>query len=618
MMRTLSVRTRILILIAAVFLPTACAAIFGISSVYQRETLAAYDRLQAITRAVSLIVDRELTSRAAIARTLGASPAIAQGDLRAFYEEGSRAVAGTDNWVVLVSQDQQVVNTRYPFGEWPKERLNHAAATGDRRPGSCLAAFRLASAPDLPTLAVYARAGDPDQPVEYNVAVGFRPAAFQNVLQQQLFPKGWIASIVDTKQVVVARQPDADVWIGHETAGPFRDLIKNKPEGYADLQTLDGQDAVVFYSTSPVSGWVVSIGVPKVLLAQGAHRATEELSIAALIAAILIMLAGAWAVRTIGGPIQRVELMARELSADHVPQPVSTGLVETDHVAQVLRDAAERFQQINSELERRVEEAVARATEAQTLLLQTQKHEAIGRLSGGVAHDFNNMLQTLSTALHVLGIVTTDERGKKMLDAANRAVGKAAQLVQQMLVFGRAQPLTPKVIEFSNFLIRSQELLTRALGNGIVVDASLAADLRPLLVDETQLELALLNLAFNSRDAMPAGGNLTIQALNRDLEEANPLELPPGRYVELRVVDTGEGGRERRAREGVRALFHHQAGWQGQWSWSGAGAVLRAAVRRSSHHQQRTATRHHRVDAAACSICGCPRSERGRCRRIGG
>jgi CheY-like chemotaxis protein len=74
-----------------------------------------------------------------------------------------------------------------------------------------------------------------------------------------------------------------------------------------------------------------------------------------------------------------------------------------------------------------------------------------------------------------------------------------------------------------------------------VVDASLAADLRPLLVDETQLELALLNLAFNSRDAMPAGGNLTIAALNRDLEEGNTLELPPGRYVELRVVDTGEG-----------------------------------------------------------------------------
>ena len=185
--------------------------------------------------------------------------------------------------------------------------------------------------------------------------------------------------------------------------------------------------------------------------------------------------------------------------------------------------------------------AVARATEAQTLLLQTQKHEAIGRLSGGVAHDFNNMLQTLSTALHVLGVVTTDERGKKMLDAANRAVGKAAQLVQQMLVFGRAQPLTPKVIEFSNFLIRSQELLTRALGNGIVVAASLAADLRPLLADETQLELALLNLAFNSRDAMPSGGNLLIEALNRDLDEGNTLDLPPGRYVELRVVDTGEG-----------------------------------------------------------------------------
>jgi signal transduction histidine kinase/CheY-like chemotaxis protein len=539
-MRTLSVRTRILILIAAVFLPTVCAAIFGIRSVYQRETVAAYDRLQAITRAVSLIADRELTSRAAIARTLSASPAIAQGDLRAFYDEGSRAVAGTDNWVVLVSQTEQVVNTRYPFGEGPKERIDHAPPlVADDK--IIFSGFTVGRRTGLPTLAVYARAGDASAPVQYNVAVGFRPAAFQNVLQQQLFPKGWIASIVDTKQVVVARLPDPDLWIGHETAGPFRGLIKNKAEGYADLRTLDGQDAVVFYSTSPVSGWVVSIGVPKVLLAQGAHRATEELSIAAAMAALLIMLAGVWAVRTIGGPIQRVELMARELSAEHVPEPVSTGLVETDHVAQVLRDAAARFQQINSELERRVEEAVARATEAQTLLLQTQKHEAIGRLSGGVAHDFNNMLQTLSTALHVLGIVTTDERGKKMLDAANRAVGKAAQLVQQMLLFGRAQPLTPKVIEFSNFLIRSQELLTRALGNGIVVDASLAADLRPLLVDETQLELALLNLAFNSRDAMPAGGNLTIAALNRDLEEGNTLELPPGRYVELRVVDTGEG-----------------------------------------------------------------------------
>jgi CheY-like chemotaxis protein len=97
------------------------------------------------------------------------------------------------------------------------------------------------------------------------------------------------------------------------------------------------------------------------------------------------------------------------------------------------------------------------------------------------------------------------------------------------------------VVEFSNFLIKSQELLSRALGNGILVEASIAPDLRALMVDETQLELALLNLAFNSRDAMPRGGHLMIEASNRDVVEDDDLHVPKGEYVEIRVVDSGEG-----------------------------------------------------------------------------
>jgi signal transduction histidine kinase/ActR/RegA family two-component response regulator len=539
-MRALSVRARILILIAAVFLPTVCAAIWGITRVYQRETEAAYDRLQGVTRAMALVVDRELSSRAAIARTLAASRTINGNDLEAFKIEADRAVTGSQDWVVLVDQQHQLVNTGDPEPLKAQQRMNQSVplVTDDH---VFFSGLRVGSRTGLPLLAVYARVADPSGITKYNVAVGFRPAVFQKLLAQQLLPRGGIVSIVDTQQVVVARLPDPERWIGHATVEAFRDMVRAKPEGNTELQTFDGVSAVAFWSTAPLSGWVVTLAVPKETLTLGAHQETLELGIVAAAAGLLIILAGVWAVRTIGGPIQRVELMARELAEEKVPAVVPTGLIETDNVAVVLRDAGERFQRINADLEERVAEAVERATQAQILLLQTQKHEAIGRLSGGVAHDFNNMLQTLSTALHVLGVVTTDERGKKMLDAANRAVGKAAQLVQQMLVFGRAQPLTPTVVQFSNFLIKSQELLSRALGNGILVDASIAADVRALMVDETQLELALLNLAFNSRDAMPRGGRLAIEASNRDLEVGNDWQLPAGRYVEIRVVDSGEG-----------------------------------------------------------------------------
>jgi CheY-like chemotaxis protein/two-component sensor histidine kinase len=171
--------------------------------------------------------------------------------------------------------------------------------------------------------------------------------------------------------------------------------------------------------------------------------------------------------------------------------------------------------------------------EAQAKLFEARKHEAIGRLTGGVAHDFNNLLQTIQMGLEVVHRSVGEGRHTRALQAALAACGKAADQVRQLLAFGRAQALQPRPVSLADLLLRTLGELARALGERIRLQADLGADLPPVFADPTQLELALLNLVFNARDAMPSGGTVTIRAR----QEADGER----RMVRLEVADDGTG-----------------------------------------------------------------------------
>ncbi|CAO3440288.1 ATP-binding protein [Azospirillum endophyticum] len=220
-----------------------------------------------------------------------------------------------------------------------------------------------------------------------------------------------------------------------------------------------------------------------------------------------------------------------------------TGLfVEGSDVTEAKR-AEEELQQLNATLEARVAEEVAERERVQVALLQTQKTEALGQMTGGVAHDFNNLLQALSGCLHMIEKRAEGTRIQPLVDAGRQAVDRGAKLVQQLMAFARRQALRPETVDLRDRVLGMSELLNRALRADIRLEIDFAAGLWPVEVDATQLELALLNLVVNARDAMPEGGMLAIRAANVTLTPGAPQapEGLSGDFVRLSVSDTGTG-----------------------------------------------------------------------------
>ncbi|HEY1506399.1 MAG TPA: MASE4 domain-containing protein [Stellaceae bacterium] len=218
-----------------------------------------------------------------------------------------------------------------------------------------------------------------------------------------------------------------------------------------------------------------------------------------------------------------------------------------------------RLATVNADLEERVAERtaalaqsndslkreIAERKQAEAQLIQSQKMEAIGNLTGGMAHDFNNMLGIIIGNLDLLrgspkfGLGTND----MLRDAIDAAV-HGSELTRRLLAFARRQPLQPQPIDVNALVADTAKLLTRTLGEQVQISLELGRDLAPAIADPAQLEAAIVNLANNARDAMPGGGHLTIATVNSELDQdyaAQHSEVAPGDYVAIRVSDTGSG-----------------------------------------------------------------------------
>jgi PAS domain S-box-containing protein len=173
---------------------------------------------------------------------------------------------------------------------------------------------------------------------------------------------------------------------------------------------------------------------------------------------------------------------------------------------------------------------------------QAQKMEAIGQLTGGIAHDFNNLLTAVIGNLELLQRQITDARSHSHVSAAMRAALRGGQLTQQLLAYARRQNLTPRPVDVNSVIIGMSDLLQRSLGGLVQVETDLDSAVWPATCDATQLELVILNLAINSRDAMPNGGRLRIVTSNVPSGELDcPGLLEPGDYVRIAVIDSGSG-----------------------------------------------------------------------------
>ncbi len=184
------------------------------------------------------------------------------------------------------------------------------------------------------------------------------------------------------------------------------------------------------------------------------------------------------------------------------------------------------------------------AAEAQ--LRQAQKMEAIGQLTGGVAHDFNNMLAVIGSSLDLMRrrIAKGDFGIERFMESAQKATDRAATLTHRLLAFARQQPLRPAAVDANKMIAEMSDLLRSTLGEQVRIEVVSAAGLWTTHADANQLESAILNIAINARDAMPEGGKLTIETANSFLDDAycrQQVEVDPGQYVMIAITDTGGG-----------------------------------------------------------------------------
>jgi putative addiction module CopG family antidote len=231
------------------------------------------------------------------------------------------------------------------------------------------------------------------------------------------------------------------------------------------------------------------------------------------------------------------------------------------------------------------EAALATAQEA---LRQSQKMEAVGQLTGGLAHDFNNLLTIIAGSLEVLGARVAQGRVSELgryLEAAQGSVRRAAALTHRLLAFSRRQPLDPRPTDVGRLVAELEDLLRRTVGPEITLEVAAAAPLWSTLVDPNQLENALLNLCINARDAMPAGGRLSIAMANLAIDpaRARAWDMAPGDYVEIGVTDTGIGMTEEVAARAFDPFFTTKPAGQG----TGLGLSMIYGFARQSGGQAR-------------------------------
>lgn len=338
----------------------------------------------------------------------------------------------------------------------------------------------------------------------------------------------------------------------------FQQLVESAPDaiivvdGHGRIVLANAQTDKLFgYASDELIGQPVEILVPD--SARGRHVAHRDGYI------------GHPSVRPMGTGL---DLSARRKDGNEVPVEISLSPLQTREgvlISAAIRDISERrlaqdeLRRAHSELEERVRERTAdlekanRALQAEMVdrdkaekaLLQAQKMEAVGQLTGGIAHDLNNLLTVIMGNMQLLASeLRADGHATELIQAALSAAKRGADLIRTLLAFSRKQRLTPVRVDFNEMITRMAGMLRRTFGETIQIGVVAGKNVPAAMVDPAQLETALLNLSVNARDAMPDGGKLTIETATVTFDEQHAAlegDVKPGYYVTLAVSDTGTG-----------------------------------------------------------------------------
>lgn len=559
------IRTRLLLLVLALLVPAILTAGLATYSVYEEARQDNRDNMREMTHVLALLVDQEIARRIAILETLATSPALDEADLARFYEQARRAAPTQENAIILIDlQERMVVHTRQRYGT-PLAPDLEIMRTLRQRAGS--EARLISNVMYSPTAQQYSftvqipvrRQGK----VIYYLSMSTVVSQLQVTLRQLKLPASWLATIVDDNGIVVARSQDAEKYVGQQiSAAKYLSSpmpkMRTKMEGLAQGTSLNGEKVTAFYSRAPRSGWLFIVSVSQRELLQTALNAALMMG-GMLLSLLLLAIATAIGLgRSTARQIESLGEAAAQLGSGQTLIQPPADLLEVDAVRHALLQADTQINRSAADMEQRVAEAVALAERTQQALVHAQKLEALGRLTGGIAHDFNNVLQTLTTGLQVAAHGAQEERALNALEICSRAVDSAADLVRRLMVFGKVQQARHETINVTRRIQLIMPMLHSALGNRVNLLADLADDIWPVTIDPLQLELALLNLSINARDAMPEGGELRLQVKNCTLSAAlihRQDELAAGEYVVISVADNGIGMTQETMQQAIDPFF---------------------------------------------------------------
>jgi signal transduction histidine kinase len=484
----------------AAMLPTVVFAAFTVFHLLRLERERVTSATVEQSRIVMTLADTQLQRHLAALEVLSSSIYFENKNWGEFYGRLQRLRGINPLWESIVLIDAQrreeILDLRRPLGAPTPVAAVHESDLARVVTAGTSRAGNIESH-EHPIVWLYAPVRS-DGKVTYIIAAALKPRVFQDLLTAYTLPDS-TGAIVDTDGDFIARTIDYAGRIGTPATQYVRDAVRSGPSGLYTGTTYEGLKNYTAYHISPFSGWSTHLAVPS-----GSIDTPTRWS---FVAAGIAALGGV----ALGGFL----------------------------VVLVLRDMAER---------RRSED----------MLRQSQKMEAIGQLTGGIAHDFNNLLTAIIGNLDMIRTrAAGNERLQRMADNALEAGRKGAKLAAQLLAFSRSQRLDVDTVDLAKLLRGMSGLLTQSVGPSVRVDVRINDDARFAVSDANQLELAILNLAVNARDAMPSGGTLTIKAQLID----DPARRLP--HVELSVRDSGSGMTEEVRSRAIEPFFTTKPTGQG-------------------------------------------------------
>ena len=532
-----TIRSRLLLLVLSVLLPGLLGVAWVIGSTVQAEQEAHARALGETATALLQVVDSELTQRAIVARVLAQSSALDDGaaigeqSLSDFDAQVRRALAGLDGWIELRAPGKVLLDSRLPAGATPTGR---APANLLDTPQVLPLQMGEGQDPHASLVEPVSRNGQ----TVLNLVFALRPVELQRIIDRQRLPPDWVGTVLDSRATVVARHPGGVAHAGRPAASDVVARVGQRQNGLFESVSLDGVRTTAYLSTLD-NGWSFVTAMPRTQFKGQLNAAVLKIVLGAL-ALITLTVAGAlWLARRIVGPVHALKTAAARLQRGQAVSLSNTGIVECDEVGMALTDASSTLMQARQELERQVAQAIELTRQAEQRVAQSQRVEALGRLTGGVAHDFNNLLGVISNSAHLIQRHANKPELQLPVAATLRAVEVGSRLTQHLMRFAGQRSVRPQRIALGSFLPELEELLRSVLGSKIELVVQVAADTRPVHVDASELELALINLSLNARDAMSDGGVLSLRAHNANAAETEGLA--PGHWVALSVGDDGPG-----------------------------------------------------------------------------